>query len=263
VLGKNIMLDNTVFNDDYATYYDDLYATKKYGAEVQYLIDCFNTTSLEGFRILDLGCGTGKHALLLAQAGAELSILDRSEKMLERAVHRFEAANISVNAYQADLQSFEIDQQFDAVISMFAVIGYVTRTPDLQRLFTNIRKCLRPGGVFVFDCWHGNAVLSEKPQSRIKTFNIDDHQYYRLSETSLDILTNTASVKFTILDASSGLKTVETHEMRYFFIPELRYMLHQAGFVSIHFEPFLKPGSYITEQEWNLAVVARVCDAAN
>jgi ubiquinone/menaquinone biosynthesis C-methylase UbiE len=75
---------------------------------------------------LDLGCGTGDHALPLAKRGYQVVGVDRSAGMLKSA--RKKAASGQVdgkpNFYHGDIRSFHVEQSFDASLMMFAVLGY-------------------------------------------------------------------------------------------------------------------------------------------
>ena len=73
------------FGTDYAQQYDVLYQDKDYDAETDLLERVFAAHGLAGNAILDLGCGTGQHALRLARRGYEVTGVDRSPEMLSIA----------------------------------------------------------------------------------------------------------------------------------------------------------------------------------
>lgn len=74
-----------VFNR-YSNYYDTLYEDKNYGAECDFIETIFSKFYLAPVKhILDLGCGTGGHAIPLAQRGYHVTGIDRSEEMLKKA----------------------------------------------------------------------------------------------------------------------------------------------------------------------------------
>ena len=70
------------FGAAYAQQYDLLYQDKDYDAEVALLERLFHAHDLEGMAVLDLGCGTGQHAIRLAQRGYDVTGVDRSPEML-------------------------------------------------------------------------------------------------------------------------------------------------------------------------------------
>ena len=111
---------------EYAKYYNDLYRDKDYAAECSFLADVFATYSPDPVKtVLDLGCATGGHALLLAERGLEVTGLGLSEQMLAEAQHRAQNSNLNkITFRQADIRNFDLGSRLDAVIAMFAVVGY-------------------------------------------------------------------------------------------------------------------------------------------
>ena len=146
------------FGAEYAASYDALYADKDYDAECDLLEGIFRRSGRPVGTVLDLGCGTGAHAVRLAQRGFEVVGVDLSDGMLEAARRRAEqSGSNTVSFVRGDIRSIRLDRQFDAVICMFAVLGYQTTDED-ARLIETVRTHLAPGGSFVFDVWYGPAV---------------------------------------------------------------------------------------------------------
>ena len=146
-----------VFGTEYAAAYDPLYADKDYDAECDLLEREFRTRSGPVRTILDLGCGTGAHAVRLAERGYEVVGVDLSEGML--AVARRGAAGLRAsttsNCCSATSGPSGSAGTFDAVICMFAVLGYQTTDDDVAGGPCHGPEHLRPGGRFVFDVWYG------------------------------------------------------------------------------------------------------------
>lgn len=67
-----------VFSKDYAAYYDMLYRNKDYGAEADYVAGLLRDDGVSGGRLLDVGCGTGRHLACMAERGFSVSGADRS-----------------------------------------------------------------------------------------------------------------------------------------------------------------------------------------
>jgi SAM-dependent methyltransferase len=102
-------------------------------------------------RMLDLGCGTGRHVAHFAGRGWEVAGVDLSEPMLQEAARKLAAASLEAELYRADILdlSFLAPASFDAVICMFSTLGMI-REPQLRlRAVCEATKCLAPGGVFV------------------------------------------------------------------------------------------------------------------
>ncbi|MCP5106376.1 MAG: class I SAM-dependent methyltransferase, partial [bacterium] len=171
-----------VFEKTYSNQYDRFYLDKDYASECDLVEAVFEKFATKPRTLLDLGCGTGSHALLLAERGYRVTGVDRSPHMLETAREKAGEKNLEINFIQHDISALtqehpDLDTPVDAVISMFAVIGYLTGNAQLAETFANIRRFLTPGGVFIFDCWYGPAVVSQRPETRVHTYDIaDDHR---------------------------------------------------------------------------------------
>lgn len=222
---------------NYARYYDLLYTSKDYVKEAQFVHQLIQTYAPTTKSILDLGCGTGIHAILLAKDGYTLQGVDLSQEMLEQAEQRLsqEPAEIAgrLAFCQGDVRSLHLTQQFDAVVSLFHVASYQQTNQDLQAMFATVASHLEPGGVFIFDCWYGPAVLSDRPATRVKRLEDEVIQVTRIAEPVLYPNHNWVDVNYQILIRDKELGTVEelqeTHRMRYLFQPEVNQFLMDAG----------------------------------
>lgn len=120
-------------------------------------------------KILDLGCGTGTPTMLFRYHGYEVVGLDRSKEMLE--VARSKAKGLKgVKFVQGDFLRFRLDDQFDAVVSIFDSINNLLNEEHLLKTFRNVRMHLRPGGPFVFDM-NTHYALKEYWGNGVKVFD--------------------------------------------------------------------------------------------
>lgn len=256
------MSDKAVFGQGYAASYDHFYAGKDYAAECDFLEEAMRRYASEPVRtILDLGCGTGGHGLLLAQRGYQVTGVDRSETMLAAAQVKAEASGLSnrLNFLQGDIRALDLDRTYDAVIAMFAVMGYMTTNEDLAAALGAARRHLSPGGLLIFDAWSGPAVLTERPVDRYKIIDIDGTRIMRFVHPHLDLLQHTVDVHYKVLQVQ-GERVIgeidEVHSMRFLFPQEVTHYLEDAGFRVRKLCPFMRPEDALDERDWNLAVVA-------
>jgi SAM-dependent methyltransferase len=149
----------------YSKYYDLLYTTKDYKAEAGYVNNSLRIFNKNIISMLELGSGTGNHALHLCAQGFEVHGIERSNEMVKVAKNK----NIQ-NYYPrlADITSFKLEQKFDGAISLFHVISYLTDNEQLINCFTCTREHLKENGIFLFDVWYTPAVYLQKPEIRIK-----------------------------------------------------------------------------------------------
>lgn len=213
----------------YSKYYDLLYRDKDYAAEARYVHDLVQRHHPAARTMLDLGCGTGRHAQLLGAHGYTLTGVDLSEEMLRTA----RASNPGLSFIQGDVRSVRLGKTFDVVASLFHVMSYQTTNADLRAALDTVREHLAPGGLFVFDCWYGPAVLTSRPETRIKRLEDESIHVTRLAEPVLHPNENVVDVNYHVLirDKQSGAveELRETHKMRYLFAPEVEALLDAAN----------------------------------
>jgi SAM-dependent methyltransferase len=248
-----------VFGKEYSWAYDCLYKDKDYIKECDFIESIFRRYRLKVRRVLDLGCGTGGHALILAKRGYEVVGVDRSGEMLNIARSKAKKAKLPLKFIQGDITKLNLGEKFDAVISMFAVIGYQTTDENILKSFCVANKHLFPGGIFLFDCWHGKAVLSQKPVACLRDVRLDGKRTIRFTNSSMQAERNMVKVEFKVLNFTKNQLIGESHEVhliRFLFLNEIRSFLKKSKFGKPCFYPFLKLGKKLTKDDWNMTVAA-------
>ena len=218
---------------NYARYYDLMYQDKDYAGEAQFIQRLIQTHAPATTTILELGCGTGNHAMLLAKEGYQVHGVDLSQEMLgyanERCARLSPALATKLQFSQGDLRQVRLDRQFDVVLSLFHVISYQTNNEDLLAAFETAKAHLVPGGILIFDVWYGPAVLSDPPMVRIKRLEDQSIQVTRIAEPVMEPNKNWVDVNYHIfikdLISSKIDEVREVHTMRYLFRPELELLL--------------------------------------
>lgn len=251
------------FGSNYAGCYDALYAEKDYEAECD-LIERVLRTYGEGkiASILDLGCGTGNHALPLARRGFEAIGVDRSEFMVEQARSKAASSGPTSHAdfYEADIRSVDVGRRFDAALMMFAVLGYQLANEDVIAALRAARRHLDPGGLFLFDVWYGPAVLFQRPSERVKIVPTATGKILRVSSGALDTDRHACTVRYHVWTFAADRllsETEEEHTVRYFFPLELNLFLETAGFTPVRLGAFPEFDRDPDEHTWNVLCVAR------
>lgn len=215
--------------DAYAGYYDLFYRDKDYAAEAEYVASRIRLHAPQAERFLELGCGTGAHAEHLARMGYAVHGVDVSEAMLARARSRKAGLPPEVAARLSfgfgDIRSVRTGKIYDAVISLFHVMSYQATNVDLESAFATASIHLQPGGLFLFDFWYGPAVLTQKPEVRVKRLENSEIRVTRIAEPAMHVKDNVVDVNYTVfieVKATGRVEQVrETHRMRYLSLPEL------------------------------------------
>jgi len=110
--------------------------------------------------VLDLACGTGRHALILAKEGYDVTGVDISEGMLAVAAEKAAAWGLHIEWVQADLRHTAFSARFDAAYVLFNTMMCWTTNEELIRFLGSVHEALRPGGVFVIEVPNYWALLA-------------------------------------------------------------------------------------------------------
>lgn len=248
-----------VFNKNYANVYDFLYRSKDYEKECDVVEELFEKHKKSVKTVLDLGCGTGGHALILAKRGYKVTGIDQSGDMLKAAKKKASNAGLKIDFHRSSIQDFKLNKTFDAVISMFAVMSYQTDNEEMALACKKAKQHLKEGGIFIFDVWNGLAVITDSPAQVVKDLCNGDERIIRITRPNVDMISHTVDVNFKVLALKKDkliFETEETHRMRFFYPQEIKYFLQVAGFSDIKFSPFLKPNLLLSEKDWNMNVIA-------
>jgi SAM-dependent methyltransferase len=255
---------NSVFKE-YSDYYDLIYINKNYEIEVDYIISLIKKYAPEARSVLDLGCGTGRHANLLAESGYVVVGVDYSEVMINIARNKLytdykrNAKNLTF--VQGDARNFKSEQKFDLVISLFHVFSYLNSNEDVEDYFRTISCNLAPRGFAFFDYWYGPSVLNEKPSNRTARYQNDKTDICRISSPTLDINRSIVKIEFKIEFNSKKTNEIgnfyETHSMRYFFEQEISLFASKHGFVHKDCFKWLTNSKPSLDSWYSLSVITR------
>lgn len=237
----------------YSKYYDQLYYDKDYNAETDYLVNLINNYYTGAKSIIDLGCGTGKHAKLLAKKGFEVTGIDLSEEMIAIAKQ-----NSTIDFHLGDIANFSLDKKFDVALSIFHVFSYLTDNEVLLNAFLNINKHLNDQGIFIVDVWHTPAVHTLLPEPRIKVVENDKFKIIRKANPVVDSINNMVDVKYELdvlnKETLEEEHIEEEHEVRHFSKPEIELLSKYTGFKLLHSEELLTSNKP-SEQTWGVCYI--------
>src|SRR5262245_48291240 len=149
------------YGERYAELYDLFYADKPYALEAAFVSERLAEAGVApGGRILELACGTGRHAFELEENGFQVFATDVSSDMLACAAGAKQRRQSRVEFREMDMRRLDISAQpFDAVVSLFDSIGYVQTNDALMQVLAGAHRHLRPEGVLLIEFWHAAAML--------------------------------------------------------------------------------------------------------
>ena len=239
--------------------YDRLYADTQYEEDCDLVQSIAISPSEVAPAILDLGCGTGSHALALAARGFVVTGVDRSEAMIDQARRKAAQRNVSLTFQVGDVTDVRVPATFDVVTFMFAVLGYLVEADQLEAALSTARHHLTPGGRLIFDVWYGPTVLMEGPQPRLREIRQPNGSIIRAVDPVLRTEKNVVDVHTRIVEIRADRlvsNSAEVHSVRYFFVPEIDDLLRRTSFRADQFFAFPVPDAPLGPGVWNMGCAA-------
>ena len=193
-----------------------------------------------GSPVLELGCGTGRVALHLAQAGFEVIGLDVSSAMLDLARSRLGRAGLSerVHLFQADLGHFALARQFPMATLAINTFMHFLTVADQVRVLENARRHLQPGGRLVVDLPRADrSLLLEAGEhlaiNQLLTDPDTGQLILKLISAAVDLATQTQYLALAYDETDKGgvvHRTTASFQVHFFFRYEMELLLNKAGF---------------------------------
>lgn len=201
-----------------APYYDALLSDEETLNE--WLLDFIKT--IRGNRVLDMACGSGEAAKILALKGYVVDAFDLSNEMILEAKKKTDKVSFS----QQDMRKFSYDHQFDGVICLVDSLNYINTLADLKQVFIHVYNHLNDDGIFQFD-YHQIARLKEFEEEYIEEGLVlgIPYQWTIVSE-------NNQLLERFVFWNEDGQK-IEHHIQTIFEYDELNSLLLDVGFKNI------------------------------
>lgn len=194
--------------------------------------DFFMHYGLKARNILDIGAGTGRIAIYLAQKGIKVVCVEPSPAMRKEFEKKLtaspEIAKI-IKLIAADAVSFKIAQLFPAAF-MSGCFDHLMDDNERTAALTNIHRHLKPGGIFVFDIFVGLMHDSElEPAGRV---TLDNREYRRfVGSKFLDEKNMEVQLVFEILENDKIIEKIEEYsQVGVIGRPEIHDLLFKTGF---------------------------------
>lgn len=207
--------------EDFDTYSDEPYVQNT-KAEVNFIEQEIDYDHSK--RILDVGCGNGRHVLELTRRGYQVVGIDLSESMLAQGRRAAKNENLNVNLIQCDARELQFQNEFDVAIVLCEGAFSLMEEDEMdQTILANISRALHSNGKLIMTA--PNAVF----------------KLTRKSDDSFDEVTFRERFKLDKTEPDRRKKTLDCTQ-RYYTCPELKRMLKETGFQSIEFFACTKAG---------------------
>jgi 2-polyprenyl-3-methyl-5-hydroxy-6-metoxy-1,4-benzoquinol methylase len=207
--------------ENYAETYDKESFTQGTQGEVDFIEIEINFDKTK--RILDIGCGTGRHAIELAKRGYYVTGIDLSESQLNRAIEKAKKGNLTINFLRADARYLDFNNEFDVVIMICEGAFPLMETDEMNfKILENARNALKPKGKLILTTLNALFPL----YNSIEKFM--EEQGYKSKDHCFDLLTLRQTDTVEITDDSGKKKSI-TGICRLFILKVLVFTVVRWG----------------------------------
>jgi len=202
-----------------------------------------NAARKYGDPVLELGCGTGRITLAIAEAGYRVVGLDISEKMLERAVEKRAAlrreARERVHLVQGDMTEFDLGEKFRTIVIPFRPFQHLLETEKQMACLNGARTHLSPGGHLIVDFFQTDPERMHdsmfEREALLTEYDLPGGRHVALSERVATfhrgLQRNDVEMIFRVTHADGKQeRLVMAWTLRYFFRYEVEHLLARCGF---------------------------------
>ena len=196
-----------------------------------------------GDPVLELGCGTGRITLAMAEAGYRVVGLDISGKMLARAEEKRAAMRTEtrerVHLVQGDMTNFDLGEKFRSIVIPFRAFQHLLETEEQIRCLQCVKKHLAPGGRLIMDFFQTDAARMHDPsflnESLLVEYEMSGGRhvalYERVATYRRAVQQNNVEMIFRVKHSNGKEETlVMAWPLRYFFRYEVEHLLARCGF---------------------------------
>lgn len=208
------------FDDNYLNIYS--YTEQSAAAEVEGVIKMLDIAPPS--RILDLCCGFGRHSLILAERGFEVTGLDISRSFLDYAKRKADERGVMIALEQRDMREIQHEQEFDAVINLFTAFGFFDTEDEDLKVLQGVVQSLKPNGQFVIDTLNRDYVIHSGQYQTWKQRNgttILEERFFDFFKSRLEIVHH-------LINTKNGDRKLES-SFRLYTLTEMLDMFDKAG----------------------------------
>lgn len=217
---------------EFADIYDILMKDTEYQSWADFYSEIFKKYGLNPKLVLDLGCGTGTLTEIMSKRGYDMTGIDSSCMMLDKALKKSDGKTLYLNQ---DMTDFELYGTMGAIVSSLDCINYITDEDDLYRVFKLVNNYLDYDGVFIFDI---NTKYKLKNILNGHCYTYDEDGIYYTWESFYDDKSELCDFYLTFFVEDEDLKYTRINEYqteRAWEQEKLNELLTSAGFSDVEF----------------------------
>ena len=211
-------------------YYDLTHYFRDYRQQSEFIHTVIQRYLPSAKQVLDICCGTGSHAVVLAEKDYTITGVDNSQEMLEIARGKVQGRKRNPKFEQGDMFDLQYSQKFDVVYCFGTTLMMLASLQEFSDFLGSVRKTLKPDGLLIFDVWNGWRMLqatnemhpSENEASRIIWFSNG-----RINRESR---TQHLECAFFIQEKDKTRIENFAEDLKIFFKDEIQWLLESQGF---------------------------------
>ncbi|MCA0447918.1 MAG: class I SAM-dependent methyltransferase [Bacteroidetes bacterium] len=185
----------------------------------------------KSLKILDIGCGTGRHSIELTKRGYQVTGVDLSDSMLQKATEKAAALNLTINFQKQDARNLPFSNQFDVALMLCEGSFPLMETDEMNyEILQNASKSLKENGKFIFTTLNGLFPLYHSVEQFCGSNTADGNATYK--SNTFDLMTFRDHNITTVEDDSGNKKELICNE-RYYVPSEITWLLKSVGFKKI------------------------------
>jgi len=215
--------------ENYAQKYDNESFTQGTIGECDFIENELNFDKM--LKILDVGCGTGRHSIELSKRGYSLTGIDLSESQLAQAKEKAKGDNLQIEFLKHDARNLPFTNEFDAAIMLCEGGFPLMETDEMNfEILKNVTRSLKDKSKFIFTTLNGLFPLYHSVEKFCAINSIGDSATYR--SNTFDLMTFRDYNITEIEDDSGNKKSLECNE-RYYVPSEITWLLKTLGYNKI------------------------------
>jgi ubiquinone/menaquinone biosynthesis C-methylase UbiE len=129
-----------------------------------------NISIPSGKKILDMAAGSGRHALIFAKKGFEVTAVDLSKTLLSVAEQKAGEDDIDIHFVHSDIRNFKSDNKYNIILNLFTSIGYFEKDEENFEVLAKAYQLLEKKGYFILDYLNKNYVKNNLSPSTVDKF---------------------------------------------------------------------------------------------